>query len=283
MSHDGGGHGEAGTAERAGGGDGPGDRMDRYLDGLMSMDEASAFEAEAERDGALRDEIALQRRIDAGLRRAFEPPVGLGVARGARAGSGVEAGAAEGAAGALEGVAGRIQPTGRAGGGRRSPWRAWAAAAALVLMGGGGAYWWFVIGSPAPFRQPAEIYQVQVVRGYVPQWACETDEEFERAVRERFDEPALLPLSTPGVEIVGWAYGTPVLSNKTATLLTRVEGREVLVLIDRAERDVNLRRAGETIGLAPVRLFRRRLGGLVLYEVTPLDVARVIPAFVAGE
>lgn len=170
------------------------------------------------------------------------------------------------------------------GGGRGTPrWMGLAVAAGLAIAAGGGAgYWWFVIGTAAPYRQPAEIYQAQAGNGFTPEWVCTTDEEFVRTVRDRFGEPGLLPMATMGVEVIGWAYNTPVLSNRTATLMTRVDGREVLVLIDSAEKDVNLRRAGEAMGAPGLNLFKRRLGGLVLYEVTPLDSARVIPAFVRG-
>lgn len=285
--------------------------LDLFLDGQMAPAQAAAFARRMVDDPVLRAQIELQGRIDGRLRATMVPPARLEIT-GAMVGSvtvlaesehrEAPAMAERGSAAADApmhaeesaengaGVVGRVGPVnavasrrgkGAAGAGL-GRWRWAAMAAAVLLVAGAGSYWWFVIGGTAPYRWPAEIYQNQVVRGYEPQWACTTDAEFEQAVRTRFDEPALLPLATAGVQIVGWAYGTPVLSNKTAALLTRVEGREVIVLIDRAERDANLRRAGSAAGYEHLNLFKRRLGGLVLYEVTPLDSARVIPAFVAG-
>ncbi len=266
------GPGQADERDAAPSGDGAHTPLDRFLDGLMSADEAAQFQARLAADPALSREVSLQRRMDDRLRVLLAPPARIELPATARA-EGVVA--TIGAAGA---------PALPARPARPSRWMGLVAAASLALLAGsGGAYWWFVIGSEAPFRQPAQIYQAQAAQSFTPEWVCTTDEEFVRNVRERFSQPALLPLATTGVEIIGWAYNTPVLSNRTATLMTRVDGREVLVLIDRAERDVNLRRAGEAAGAPSLHLFKRRLGDLVLYEVTPLDRARVIPAFVAGE
>ena len=75
------------------------------------------------------------------------------------------------------------------------------------------------------------------------------------------------------------AYGQRLLSNRTCTLITKVDGQHVLVLLDEAEHDVNLRRPGNTGPEQDLHLFKRRLGGLVLYEVTPLDQPHVIQEF----
>lgn len=247
--------------------------LDRYLDGLMDAQEARAFEQSLENDPAQRRQVELQRSINASLRAMFTPPESIPVPG---AGAGVEPAAHERAAMPLT--------LGPGPAGRRRVLRIAALAATLALMAAGGAaYWWMFIGDPAPFRQPAQIYQAQAAAGFTPEWVCTTDDEFRATVRERFGQGALLPLATQGVQIVGWAYNTPVLSNRTATLITRVQGQDVLVLIDRADRDVNLRRTGEAGQRRPLNLFKRRLGDLVLYEVSPLDHAAVIPGFVLGE
>ncbi|MEZ6235828.1 MAG: hypothetical protein R3B68_16715 [Phycisphaerales bacterium] len=249
--------------------------LDRYVDGLMEGDERAAFEARLRGDAALRAEVELQRRIDGRLRAMYAPPARIGLPGRA----GVEAGGARDDDGPR--LVGATGPS-------RKRWVPLAVAAMLALVvGGGGGYWWFVVGTPAPFRQPAEIYAAVAARGFEPEWVCTTDEEFVEAVRGRFGRAVLLPVATPGVEVIGWAYGTPVLTNRTATLMTRVDGHEVLVLIDKGESDVNLRQAGEAAGASPgpfsgLRLYKRRLNGLVLYEVSPLDSARVIGSFEAA-
>ncbi|MCA9289305.1 MAG: hypothetical protein KDA05_12005 [Phycisphaerales bacterium] len=255
--------------------------LDRYVDGLMEGDERAAFEARLRGDAALRAEVELQRRIDGRLRAMYAPPARIEMA--GRGGSGAgSAGRAGGSSGPR--LVGATGPS-------RKRWVPLAVAAMLALVvGGGGGYWWFVVGTPAPFRQPAEIYAAVASRGFEPEWVCTTDEEFVEAVRDRFGRAVLLPVATPGVEVIGWAYGTPVLTNRTATLMTRVDGHEVLVLIDKGESDVNLRRVGEASGgsgsssgvSSGLHLYKRRLNGLVLYEVSPLDSARVIGSFEAA-
>jgi anti-sigma factor RsiW len=244
--------------------------LDRYLDAMMDPAEAAAFEASLADNESLRREVELQRRINEALKVRFAPPAEIDVP-------------ARAAAPRRRGIVASITGAGSARAGKSGMRRlgTLAAAAGVVLLAGAGAaYWWLAIGTEAPFRQPAQIYQAQAAAGFIPEWVCTTDDEFVQTLRDRFGTAALLPMSTPGVQIVGWAYNTPVLSNKTATLMTRVDGADVLVLIDTAERDVNLRRAGDAGQARDLHLFKRRLGDLVLYEVTPLDEPRVIPEFV---
>ena len=53
------------------------DRLDRYLDGLLSPEEVAAFERKLDRDPHLRAELAAQSRVDAFLHASYSPPAGL--------------------------------------------------------------------------------------------------------------------------------------------------------------------------------------------------------------
>jgi hypothetical protein len=127
---------------------------------------------------------------------------------------------------------------------------------------------------------PDEIYRRLVMSGWTPSFTCENDEQFVIAVKKRLGVGVLIPLATTGVTLNGWGYsegytGTPI-GNTTMFLLTEVEGKPVLVLMERASRDrkVELSDAGKNA----LHLFRRKVGGVVLYEVTPWPTQRVIPA-----
>jgi hypothetical protein len=147
-----------------------------------------------------------------------------------------------------------------------------AIAAILALAVGIGLY---VLSRPtAP--SPASAYQRLVSTGFKPTWVCETDDEFVEFARKRTGHPFLIPMATPGVQVVGWSYPPReehgILSGLSAYILTRVEGREVVVIADAKARDRALALDGPRL-----HLHRRELGGVVLYEVSPFDQPRVIP------
>jgi hypothetical protein len=73
--------------------------------------------------------------------------------------------------------------------------------------------------------------------------------------------------------MVGLSYGA-ASPGQTTVLLARAAGREVLVFIDR--------QAGPEYKMKPgsnLNLYERRLGSLVLREVSPLDSPRVLGLF----
>src|SRR5690606_42083595 len=81
----------------------------------------------------------------------------------------------------------------------------------------------------------------------------------------------LLPLPK-GIEMLGISYPGGLSRDSTA-MLCRVDGQPVIVLVDRATAD---RSDAIDNGNPALHVFREERDGLVFYEVTPFDSARVI-------
>jgi hypothetical protein len=214
------------------------DRLDRYLDGGLGGAEREAFERDLARSPELRAQADLQGRIDAGLRRLFTPP---GVA--------APAGAAPRA---------------------RRPW-VWglglAAAAALAAAGV-----WYAVGRRAEPTVLEGVYRSIVSAGFTPKEVCTTDEAFEKWVADKYGEPLAPEPDHAGVEFVGWSYAR-AMTTYSGVLLARVDGREVVVVLDHARNDIGIEPRANNPDL---RVFRERFGNLVAYEVTPLEGPRVL-------
>ncbi len=122
------------------------------------------------------------------------------------------------------------------------------------------------------------IWDTSVSMGFRPEWRCETDEEFAIAVRDRLGAAMVIPIATTGVELVGWGYsdryGGVILSDDTMVLLARVEGEEVILLVDRAGNELNSSARGSSVKL---NIFKQTLGPLMLVEVTPRSAPGLIP------
>jgi len=90
----------------------------------------------------------------------------------------------------------------------------------------------------------------------------------------------------PGLEVLGWSYNSiqddkslGVFSGYTLYLLARAKGEPVVVLIDRTGYDRPL----EVDSASGLHLFRREIGGAVLYEISPLDAPAVLDQFAPYE
>jgi len=240
------------------------DQLDAYVDGTLGAEETGRFEARRADDDTLRAALETQKRIDESLARVHEPPPA-----------------------ALERVLKEIDrqavatvtPAGHQVPIYRRPW----AIAALIILSVGAA--WQLISTlprgeapddygPKPLTTADAFYRQAVENGFKPDWVCKDDEEFSSTFRKRFRQPLLLahdtgPVSTVGLSYLNW------LSTHTTALLSRVDGQPVVVLIDRLRND-------RTKSLPPesgLHLFRRVLGELVLYEVTPLPEPHVMGLF----
>jgi hypothetical protein len=122
------------------------------------------------------------------------------------------------------------------------------------------------------------IYDTSVSMGFRPEWRCENDEEFAIAVRDRLGAAMVIPIATTGIELVGWGYsdryGGVILSDDTMVLLARVEGEEVILLVDRAGNELTTNARGSSVKL---NIFKQTLGPLMLVEVTPRSAPGLIP------
>lgn len=239
-------------------------RLDLYLDGLLEGDDLAAFERDLAASPALRRQLEAQQRIDAELRRlfAYDP---------ARAASPQPEPTA---------IAGRIdgttvstkRPAAPSPTIRRLRLYAIAAVLLLALAGSWAAYVHLTTPTFDKVLSPAEVYAMVDQ----PEFVCETDAEFAAAIDDRLGQPLVLA-AAPGIEAIGWAYGDDyngrIVGRKTMVLINKVRGQKVLVFMDRRRDD----RALDTPPSSGLNLFRREVGDLVLYEVTPLDQPEVIP------
>ena len=236
--------------------------FESYLDGTLPVDQHTAFEARVASENGLRAEVDLQRAIDASITRLFTHDNGVALPvpsdqapahRGRRS------------------ILARL--------GSRQGVLAIAAAIALLAAAG-----WYtgvldrggllVSGTPSGLIAADDLYGREKSAGFVPDWKCEDDAQFAAVTNDRFGQP-LLVKPDPRIEVAGWTYRGPVLSDNTAVLLAKVDGRDVMVAVDDKKNDRRLRVKPQT-GL---HVFSKRIGRLVLYEITPRDEPGVLPLF----
>jgi hypothetical protein len=259
------------------------DMLDRYLDGDLSDAERHAFELRLEREPALRKAVDRQRQIDGALRRQFAAPLMRAIAiaalaRHADSSSVPEPLHIEGpsAAEAAPAPAGRIEPSQPKP--QANPWLRRLAVAAVLAAGLFGAWqtWTYLKPSddhraaPLQLVTAAQYYDQKVAEGFEPLWVCDDDEEFAHTFRYRLGQPLLLkPAPSSDIRMLGLDY-TRVLSASTISMLGEAGGQQVIVLVDRAADD-NPQQISSGCGSSNLHTFRREIGNLVIYEVTPLD------------
>lgn len=222
-----------------------------YLDGAMNDADRAGFERRIASDPALGAELERLQAVDAMLRSHYSPPeIHLSLTPDVPVGQ----------------IGPRSKSTFLSG---ASPWRYALLAATLVLASL--AWIWQFSQSRIHVRSmhmsAGEVHSNLLRKGYKPEFVCTTDEEFNKTIKDRFGQ-GLLIASAPNIELIGWAYADNyaggVVSTKELVLMTRVDGRETTVFIDNLKND-------RTINEQPpdaMRVFRRVVGDLVLYELT---------------
>lgn len=240
--------------------------LDAYFDNRLSAAERVAFEQRIEREPALRRAVHAQRQIDAALQRVYRAPNAEAVLARARAQA-------------------ALRPVGTP----RIIKLAWAvgaigAAAALVMF----AVYTNVfdlrpsrpkVVDPDAYRRLENIYDAQVAAGFRPNWECREPEQFKSTFRNDLGQGLAFAMIPTDASVWGIGYAETLMSVNTKLILVKLGDTPILVFVDR-------RSADREMVLPPGRglnLFRRELGGLVLYEVSPLPEAKVLPLLSAVE
>lgn len=225
--------------------------LDRYLDGELTGSEREQFERAVQRDAGLRAAVEAQRRIDERVCALFAPPSAPGAAL-------------------------------TRGTGSVRSWRGMArlaACSALLFAGAWGA--WALWLSPyagkasGPFADAVRRVFVQETRaGFEPRWVCRDDAQFMEFTRDRLGT-ALLVTPQAGLTLLGWGYEPGLMGPLTTTLYAKFEGEPVMVVMDRADKDP----AGIEGTAGALRLFRREIAGIALYEVSRAPTPRLLGLF----
>jgi len=230
-------------------------KIDAYLDKVLAMDERDRFLREISINGQLQMEIELQSRVDESLTRLFaapSPPYDL-----------------------LLRLRQPVVPTSVAIPIRRRWMKVATLATAATILWGMLAWHFFASGTASQRYNPnlplATIYQNCVADGFRPKWLCADKHEFAATFFARQGQGLLLADMPLGTKMEGLTYRGG-LSRYTTTMLARVNGLPVMVFVDRATADTHpTLRSSES----KLHLFRKELGPLVVYELTPLDHPKV--------
>lgn len=266
----------------------------QYLDGSLAGAELMAFKRQLQRDEQLQAHLRATRHIDISLRRAFHARSGVtaadilahaGSTATAPVSTSLEARDMPAAADILGVAPARDAEPSTSTSMRLFP-RLAIAAALLLAAFGGWALWQRFQPEQLPetfTRQPvasiitaADYYNAELASGFEPEWICKDDVEFGSTFRDRLGQALKLnPSPEPGTRMLGLDY-TKVLSPQTVSMLAECSGAKIVVLIDRRERDNS-----EAIhaGCGSLNIFRREIGPLVLYELTPLHQAYLLDLF----
>jgi hypothetical protein len=235
----------------------PQDMLDAYLDGVLDETQRQEFEARIEQDPALRHEVDKQRRIDAAMKRCCPvPDVDVLLNRA------IETASRPVRSHGLLFKIGRIA--------------AMIAAGVLVVLA---VQWAVGPGKPKPLGEGTYTvlgletsYRQVVDEGFTPLWRCETDKEFAETYGYRLGQPLVLGALPAGIEALGLSY-IPAISFDTIALLATVDSQRVIVFADHTRAVDNTQTELANPGL---HLFQRRVGDLMLYELTPLDTPTVL-------
>jgi hypothetical protein len=249
--------------------------LDAYLDGQLSGAELSAFETRLAHDHALASARDAQRRIDGGLRGLFVVPPFIPLPlNGHPPGGGTNGHPSNGhpvapatpagtAAHGWAGIKSAILST-------KGLLAGLALVAAVVLgIGGWLAYLHFTADGDHQLTF-AEVYQRQVHA--TPSGTVERL-QIESLASETTGYAIRLKQQPANVKFVSMLQAH-VLSPHTFVLHARCEGEDMLLLADRACEDVPA--AGHNCGM---NQFRREVGGVVFYELSPFDEPMLLNAY----
>ncbi len=220
------------------------DLVDRLADSTLDADGRTRLARAMERDDAVRADADSLEQVNARLKVFFAQPPAASIP--------------------ISGAKGR--------GSRSSKTALLLVAACLVLAGitigislsGGGPEW----GSKA-----RDLYRSIEAVSFKPQEVCTTPEQFAKWTGENIGEALTPQLGVPGLELVGWNTAH-TFSPYTGVLIAKVEGRGVIVFLDRAilENDTKPVKLGDGLTAFPAKI-----GSVGVIEVSPFDAPRVVP------
>lgn len=240
-------------------------RFEDWLDGRLDDADAAQFKAEAADDVTLQQQLELHAAIVRSLRQAFDHEVTTSLP-GAAALS-------------LNSVGTRTDASHRSSMDKGAPTqrrtlpRQLALAAAAVLMLGVTAWMVWPMIAPAPGVQATAprtldaVFASHAARDFKPAWVCADDEEFAQTFRRDYGQALLMKPSPEGTGMIGLIYDHAISAYTALMLCYLNDNQHAIVFIDRRGNDRTL----EVDPASGLHLYRREVGDLVLYELTPLS------------
>jgi hypothetical protein len=250
--------------------------LELYLDGQMTEPMRAQFEDQIARDPLLRSLVDAQRDIDRSLRRAFAV-TGSGEAVLAQLIRPVHAGNGQAIHDARP-----VTPHRQASRLVR-PRLAIAAAIVFLVCGPFALYFaWDAMHQPTyqpivahaqPVRALDVAYHQEVEDGFNCDWQCKQNTEFAAYYAAGFGQPLMLKDPPGEILSIGLKYTGGITPN-TLSYMAKVNDRPVMVFADKTDAD-----PGQSLSDPNLHLFKRTIGPIVLYEVTPLNEPKLLNLF----
>ena len=264
-------------------------QIEAYLDGTLEGQALQDFNARLASDARLQHAIKLQEEIDRALRRRFVIPAHVPLSRQDAAAqaarvsaNGVHAGDLPRLADVHAAATASATPTPALPGAlARYGYRRMAIAAVIIVSVTGAILAWY-------FMQPqfassggggdahltfGGYYNRKVETGFKPAWVCKDNKEFAARFHKQLGQETVMRDLPSGMQCAGVDY-CHTLTLKSLAVLINYNDSRIVVFADRLSKD-----SGPSAVGPDLRVFRRELGSLVLYEVSPLQQPQVLDLF----
>jgi hypothetical protein len=252
--------------------------LEQYLDGQMSAEMRARFEDLIARDPSLREQIAQQRAIDDSLKRTFAVTGGAEAIL-AKLMTTTAPHTGNGRAHHEPQTTDNKPPTRRL----ISPRLAIAATIVFLICGPFAIYFAWdsyreataptIVVNPKKVQPLDTLYQQEVRDGFNCDWQCKSQSEFGAYFASTFGEPLVMKDPPKEVAPVGLKYAGGITPN-TISYMAKVNDQPVMVFADKAAADQE-----QKLSDATLHIFKRTIGPLVLYEVTPLSEPKLLDLF----
>jgi hypothetical protein len=264
----------------SGGPNEPSNLLDLYLDGLLPTADRERFELRLQQEPTLRAELELHQQLTKSLNSLFAPPAAAQFSSFASATSPPLSNTQS-----IRIADARIFQLRASRPRFIRPLRAAAIAAIFVFSLACWQVYRVVFQPPRidseyknlrVWRSMDVVYQAASRKGGQPDWKCEDDREFAMTYFKELGQGMLMKPLPSNLLAMGVSY-TNTLSPRTLYFMARQPGEHgqvILVFADRIEKDSAQKLTDPTL-----RLFRKQVGSLVLYEVTPFDSPKLIDLF----